>query len=258
MTTGDKAVDRLGRSLRLLWRVGERSKPGPKPTFTLEGIVDAAISVADNEGIDALGMRRVADELGSGAMSLYRYVPSKTELLNLMLDRVHAPTEELAHASGGTWRELTEAHARQSWRRYLAHPWLLQVNWSRPVLGPNMVADFDASLAALDGLDLDGVDRVMIGNVVDGYVTGLARSYVFSQDASRDSGISDQQYQDYLVPFLEAAVATGEYPAVAALPDDQAWGVSWHQTFDFGLERLLDGLERYIEGKASGSGDQPE
>ncbi|WP_150460444.1 TetR/AcrR family transcriptional regulator [Nesterenkonia ebinurensis] len=245
MTLGDESADRLRFSLGLLWRVGQLPKPGPKRTLTIEGIVAAAIAIADNEGIEALSMRRVADELGAGAMSLYRYVPSKTELLNLMLDHVHAPTD----ASGCTWREVTEAHARQTWRRYLAHPWLLQVNWSRPVPGPHMVADFDAALAALDGLGLKDVERVMIHNVVDGYVTGLARSYVLSQDASKDSEISDQQHWDYMTPILDTAVATGNYPTLAVL-SDSAFGANWQKIFDFGLERLLDGLEQFIDNQA--------
>lgn len=248
MATDDTAATQLSRSLELLWRTSERSKPGPKPALTLERIVDAAIALADAEGIDALAMRRVADELGAGAMSLYRYVPGKTELLNLMLDRVHAPGEELAGATDRTWREITEICARQSWQRYVSHPWLLQVNWARPVLGPNMVADFEAALTGLEGLGLNDTERVMVADIVEGYVAGLARSYVLSLAAPEESGISDEEFRDHLTPALEAAVETGNYPTLATLADD-AFAASWHETFEFGLQRLLDGLEQLVRNK---------
>ena len=79
---------------------------GPKPGLTVEQIVGAAVALADEEGIEQLSMRKVADRLGTGAMSLYRYVPGKTELLELMYDTIHAehrarrrPTARGARAS---------------------------------------------------------------------------------------------------------------------------------------------------------------
>ncbi|PCG81698.1 TetR family transcriptional regulator [Streptomyces sp. WZ.A104] len=78
----------IARSLELLWGTGERPSRGPKPGLTLDRIVTAAIAVADAEGLSAVSMRRLSTELGTGTMSLYRYVPGKAELLDLMLDRV--------------------------------------------------------------------------------------------------------------------------------------------------------------------------
>ena len=88
-------------TLKILWGVRERGERGPKPGLTVERIVQAAIELADAEGLEAASMRRVADELGVGAMSLYRYVPGKTELLDLMLDAVHAATPCRPRATGG-------------------------------------------------------------------------------------------------------------------------------------------------------------
>ena len=78
----------LSRSLELLWGTREPATRGPKAELSLERIVDAAVALADREGLGALSMRRVATELGVGTMSLYRHVPGKGELLDLMLDRV--------------------------------------------------------------------------------------------------------------------------------------------------------------------------
>ena len=99
-------------SLQLLWGRRERNERGPKRGLTVERIVTAAIELADAEGLDAASMRRVADRLGVGAMSLYRYVPGKTELLELMLDTIHG--EDRAEAPTGNWREQLAWLARRS------------------------------------------------------------------------------------------------------------------------------------------------
>src|SRR5690349_14604992 len=131
------------RTLELLWDTGRRPSRGPKPALTLDRIVEAAVQVADADGLGAAPMRRVAGELGTGAMSLYRYVPGKAELLDLMLDRVQRPSENPADLGDGDWRSALEALGRATLALYRRHPWLLQVNQSRPILGPS----------ALDGME---------------------------------------------------------------------------------------------------------
>ncbi|GFJ93720.1 TetR/AcrR family transcriptional regulator [Phytohabitans rumicis] len=91
MTSQHDPTEQLRRTIDLLWGEWARPARGPKPSLTLDRIVDAAIALADREGIDALSMRRVAAELGAGTMSLYRHVPGKAELLALMLDKVSDP-----------------------------------------------------------------------------------------------------------------------------------------------------------------------
>lgn len=107
-------------------------RPDPPPrgrpaTLSLDRIVAAAVEVADElsrtEGLDALSMRSIATRLGVGTMSLYRYVPGKSELLDLMLDHVVDFPEEAAQPDGRTWREILTADARYHWRLCLDHPW---------------------------------------------------------------------------------------------------------------------------------------
>ena len=112
------------RTLELLWDGGPRPSRGPKPGLTLDRIVEAAVRIADEEGLGAVSMRRIATELGTGAMSLYRYVPGKAELLDLMLDRVQRPSENPADLGDGTWRAALEAMARATLALYTRHPWL--------------------------------------------------------------------------------------------------------------------------------------
>jgi AcrR family transcriptional regulator len=250
MTTeraGNDAARSLVRSQTLLWEgTGPRTR-GPKPGLTLERIVDSAIAVADAEGIDAVSMRRVARELGAGTMSLYRYVPGKEELLILMLDRVSANTV-LPSAEALSWREALARIARTTYQMYLSHPWLLKINWTRPVFGPNTLAGVESFIAAVDRLGLTSQQRVMVMLMMDSYVTGMARSHVLYASAAEETGLSDDEFWSLQVPILERAMATGNYPAMAALSDD-AFDAPWDKTFEFGLARLLDGLELFVTGR---------
>lgn len=237
----------LIRSQELLWNGTERGARGPKPGLTLERIVETAIAVADAEGIDAVSMRRVARELGAGTMSLYRYVPGKDELLILMLDRVGAGAA-LPVGGGLSWRGALEQVARTSYRLYLDHPWLLKVNWTRPVFGPNTMAGFESILAAIHGLGLTDQERVMLIVAVDSFVTGLARSQILYTSAAEETGLSDDEFWGLQTPVLERAMASGDYPAMAALSED-AFDAPWDETFEFGLHRLLDGLDNLVAGR---------
>src|SRR4051812_17689062 len=119
------------RSLELLWRTHEPPARGPKQRLDIDQIVRAAIEVADADGLQALSMRKVAERLNVGTMSLYTYVPGKNELIDLMFDlAVAGPNEGIE----GTWRERLEQIAHESWWRYHRHPWLLEITMVRPVL----------------------------------------------------------------------------------------------------------------------------
>lgn len=241
MSTDRSPIEQLRRSIELLWGDGARPNRGPKPSLTLDRIVAAAIGLADREGIDALSMRRVATELGVGAMSLYRYLPGKAELLALVLDKVSDPGADLAAAEGKDWRTVLEAAARGSYRLYVAHPWLLQVNWTRPVIGPNTLAGIELFMRALDGLGLTDQERLSVMMMVDGFVTGQARQRVQHAAVAGETGLPDEEFWAQQLPFLEKAMLTGDYPAMAALGED-AFSLGWDETFEFGLQRLLDGV----------------
>ncbi|MEE1938343.1 TetR/AcrR family transcriptional regulator [Streptomyces sp. TRM 70361] len=251
MTSEQSDSGYLRRSLDLMWGRNGRPARGPKPGLTLERIVTAGIEVADAGGIDALSMRRVAAELGVGTMSLYRYVPGKAELLELMIDQVYGMTTGTDGPRDGGWRAVLEYVARGTWEMHLAHPWLLQVNVARPVLGPNAVAGLDYALAALAGLDLTDRERLGFITALDGYVTGCARTHVNAAQAARHTGISDEEFWSAQAPTLEKAMYSGAYPHVAALAED-TFAVPGERLFAFGLARLLDGLEEFLAARTAG------
>lgn len=242
------AADQVSASLSLLWRAPERPARGPKPGLTLDQIVAAAIAVADADGLAALSMRRVARELRVGTMSLYRYVPGKAELLDLMLDRVSDPGPVLARSRGTDWRELLAAVARCARERFLAHPWLLQVNWSRPVIGPNTLAGIEQVIAGLADLGLSDQERISTVLTIDGYVTGVVRTQIQHTAAVEQTGVSDEEFWARQYPALEKAMASGEYPAMAALSAD-AFSLGWDESFEWGLQRLLDGLAALVAAR---------
>lgn len=244
----------LERSHKLLWEGLPASNKGPRPTLTLDEIVIAAITIADQEGLDALSMRRLATSLDMGAMSLYRYVPSKTELLNLMLDRVSGPLADFAEKYGDTWRQVLTTAAWAGRRLYLNHPWLLQVNWTRPVLGPNMVADLDSTMAGLQDLPMSDKEKIMVISYLDGYVTGVVRQEILYDRAAEESDLTDEEFWAYQLPWLERAMASGAYPTMAAMSED-AFDGGWEETFTMGLTHLLDGIERDIERRRQGDAE---
>jgi AcrR family transcriptional regulator len=246
----------VARSLELMWQGDVQARPGPRPGLTLGQIVVAAVALADREGLSALSMRRVAGELGVGTMSLYRYVPGKGELLDLMLDHVSGMPDDAPDPRSLPWRQLLEEMATGIWDLYQAHPWLLHVNQSRPVLGPNTLAGLNYALAGLADLHLDGRDRIAIILTVESYVLGTARAFLLREHAAEESGVSDEEFWAAQEQTLEKAMATGNYPEVASLSED-AFAITGREALEFGLRPLLDGLEPFLAARARGRPTRP-
>lgn len=242
----------LIRAQELLWNGLPESTKGPRPTLTLDQIVTAAIGLADEEGVDALSMRRLARELGVGTMSLYRYVPGKSELVNLMLDRVLGASGDRFADLGDDWRAVLDRAARQGRQTYLGHPWLLQVNHARPVLGPNSVADFAATMAGLRALPMTDREKVSVLTAIDGFVVGTVREELLYEKAAEETGVSEEEFWELQLPYLSAAIENGAFPALATMSDD-AFGGEWQETFEMGLEAMLDGLQLRVERRADAS-----
>lgn len=250
------------RSMELLWGIQNRPKRGPKPRFTVEGIAATAIAIADAEGLDAVTMRRLAADLGVTAMSLYGYVPSKAELVDLMVDRVHAELadEQKPENQPDGWRARLEAVARRTWRLYLRHPWLLRVATTRPVLGPNMLAKYDADLRAVVGLGLTSVEMDQVISAVASYVNGAVRGAVEFAAAEQSTGMDDNAWWNEYGPLLEKVFDADAFPVAAEVGDaaGHEYGAASAPVtvFEFGLERLLDGVAVLVE-KAAGRTTEP-
>ncbi|MFD5558469.1 TetR/AcrR family transcriptional regulator [Streptomyces sp. NPDC127068] len=239
----------IQRTLELLWEPERRPSRGPKPSLTVDRIALTAIRVADEEGLDAVSMRRISTELGTGTMSLYRYIPGKAELLDLMLDRVQEEPALDDASSTGTWREGVEEMARESLALYRRHPWLLQVNQVRPVLGPATLTNMDRVLSRIRPMGLTDPELLSVIIMVDGYVSGVARTNVHAVEAEKRTGLTDQDFWAAQAPYLEGIMKSGRFPVMASLSED-TFGMDFDH-FAFGLQRILEGLEVLVERRAA-------
>jgi AcrR family transcriptional regulator len=240
------------RSLELLWRAHQAPTRGPKPRLDLDQIVNAAMDVADAEGLATLSMRKVAERLGVGTMSLYTYVPGKAELIDLMFDQSVAGANE---RSEGTWRARLERIARENWARYHRHPWLLEITMVRPVLGPNVIARYDHELNAVEGIGLTDVEMDAVVSLIAGHVEGAARRALEAAHAARSTGQSDEAWWAERAPLLERLLEPERYPTAirvgAAAGQEHNAAYAPEHSFEFGLERILDGVQALLEGRSS-------
>jgi AcrR family transcriptional regulator len=236
------------RTIDLLWGVRRRRR-GPRPSLSGEQVVTTATGIADQEGLGRLSMRRLADELGITAMSLYGYVPSKAELLDVMADRAYAEIT-FSGSPATPWQEKLTALAGQHWDLLLAHPWLLQIAASRPLLGPGVTAFYDAELSAVDGLGLTGIDMDLIVSLLDDYVRGAARGAVEAAQAQAHTGVSDQQWWQTYGPLLAEVLDPARFPTAvrvgAAAGAEYGAAHDPARSFKFGLRRVIDGIEAFM------------
>lgn len=251
------------RTLALLWGRSEAPTRGPKPALSVAEIVAAGIAVADEEGLAAVSMRKVGERLGKSAMSLYTYVPGKAELLDLMLDTVLGELPTTYDLADG-WRPATERSARDGWDFYQRHPWVLQVSGTRASLGPHEFDLYETQLRLVDGLGLTGVEMARVVSVVASFVRGAAKTVSDARAAEQATGLSDDDWWNARAPILEEIASAVEdwadrYPTVTKLSDEQAFDQLDRpddttpylvqdalDTFEFGLQRILDGVEAYI------------
>ncbi|RKF24929.1 TetR/AcrR family transcriptional regulator [Micromonospora globbae] len=245
--TGDPA-----RSLALLWRTREPASRRGRTDLTVDRIVRAAVEVADTEGLAALSMRRVAERLGVGTMSLYTHVPGKGELLDLMLDTVYGETLATDLPDGG-WRARLEHLARESWTLYVRHPWLLQVATTRPPLGPNLIARYERELRAVDGIGLTDLEMDAVVTLLGGFVHGAVRGAVEQAQAAERTGMTEEQWWRAHAPYLEKVMDARRFPLAArvgaAAGEEYQAASDPARAFEFGLARILDGIEVLIRGR---------
>jgi len=241
------------KSLQILWGKQAAPKRGPKAKVTVADLVRAAITIADAEGIEAVSTRRVAEAAGISPMSFYTHIPDKSVLIDLMLDAASTGPEDAPppRFTPDAWRDnvMIVAHGLRDF--YLAHPWALQVGTHRPVLGPNTMRSYETILSVFDGLGLDEVEMDMSVTMVANYVYGAVRDAARASQVKQQTGMSDEEWWYAIAPFLDSLdfspypVANRVGPVVGEL-----YGVGDpERAFNFGLERLLDGLACLIAKK---------
>jgi AcrR family transcriptional regulator len=229
----------LEANFDLVWARSERPPRGRARGLRRERIVRAAIAIADRDGLDALTMRRVAERLGAGTMSLYWHVRNKDELIELMRDEVVG--EQTLKAASGDWRADLATFARDLRQTFLRHPWLASLLGGRPPLGPNSLRQDELSMAIVSGLEVDEQTRTAIPAAVYFFVVGYVLRELAQREVQRHTGVTEQEWRASVAPYIERVLATGEYPNLQRVVSGGG-GADGDATFEFMLEFLLDGI----------------
>jgi AcrR family transcriptional regulator len=215
----------------------ERHPARRRRTLEQSEIVTVAIAIADRDGFEAVSMRRVARELGVGAMTLYHHVADKDELVLLMADAISAEMLVPDPMPEG-WRAALRAIEHRTRDTFIRHPWLIHTvdQVSKPTL--NSLRHVEQSARAVAELEAEGDLGVRLLFAADDYTFG----YVLRETTM--AGLGPHADEPFAVPaWLQEAIASGEFPTVSQwmaaggtveLPADR---------FEVGLEALFDGFE---------------
>jgi AcrR family transcriptional regulator len=224
-----------------------------------EDIVAAAISVADGDGLAALTMHAVAERLGFTTMALYRYFPNKEALIDAVVDTAMGTPPPRSGPGEGWRREVTHwAHAKRT--MLCARPWLAELPFVAAPHGPNWLGWHEALLQALSGTALSPEDMMDMLSVIHAYVTGSSDTAI-SLAKARARGMSIEAWAQAVGADLCRAIGDPRYPTLSAILTSASGGISaasplparagrprtMDESFDFGLERVLDGIERYLD-----------
>jgi AcrR family transcriptional regulator len=241
-----------------VWTRPPRRSRRDQPPLSRDQIVSAAIELLDAEGLDGLSMRRLGERLDAGATSAYWYVANKDELLELAVDKVMGELDLPDPADVG-WRTAARVGAQEYRAALLRHPWVIGLMGARPTIGPNAMRMGDRMIGALAAAGLTGTELAFAGELLSSHAVGSATLAAAMHRVSDRAGKNPNELVAELDPYLQSLQA--EYPNYIAL---------WYETrgidmdklqddgFNYGLERLLDGLEMSLRqprgaGRAPGS-----
>ena len=230
----------VNRRLALLWDPPVASNRGRPARLSIDTVVQAGLAVAAADGLDALTMRRVAKQIGVGAMSLYTYVPGRAELIDLMIDRAYAelslPTPDM------DFRPAFTQWARQHWNMYVHHPWLLHTNRSRSPLAPHVLDAEEAGLRCLicAGMDPLEVERTM--HLITDALQGAVRAAITEASDGTATGMNSEQYWQSMSGFWEDYFDAERYPIMT-----QVWLAGGFETVEITVEQTVDRLLAVID-----------
>ncbi|WP_306366957.1 TetR/AcrR family transcriptional regulator [Nocardiopsis sp. CC223A] len=262
MTTEDERKSRMARDVELLWGLDTTpARRGPKPRLSREAVVRAAIGVADAEGIEAVSMQRVARELGYTTMSLYRHVDSKEDMLVLMLDTATdgvppAPRED------GDWRAGLEEWCNGALEMHRAHPWSVFVAFSAPPSGPNGLRWMEAGLRELVASGLDVGESLQMLTILSAVVRDTVRLEIEMTRAAQSTGSTLVESENDYSQSLRRVVTAERFPTIDRMLREGVLGEAPApgrtggpaEELDFGIRRILDGIESYVRAERGTGG----
>jgi AcrR family transcriptional regulator len=248
----------LPPGLDLLWGRRERGKRGPRPGLSADAIVEAAIKVADAEGLEAVSMARVAAALGFTPMSLYRHVANKEELLQLMWNGSALGADKLV-IEGDGWRARLRHWAVIQRDMLDQHPWVTQMPMAAPPAAPNTLHFVELGLATMDETGLTGSDKLRVIGLISSYTLNEAKMAADAMRAAKagaaagGSGAGSEDGTTGAPPDFEAVLREvldePTYPRLHAI----AWAPqageppTEREQFLSGLDVILDGVQALVD-----------
>lgn len=230
----------------MLWGVESAASRGPRASRTVEEIGAAAVTLADAEGVQGLSMRRLASTLGVGTMSLYTYVQNKDDLVDLVVDLAYAETYADDVVPGVGWHDRLVTVGWENWRLLTRHPWLLDVDLARPVLGPGETRKYDLELGAAEGAGLSDVALDAAVTLVISTAANAARRLREAEEVRALGGQTDEAWWERNAALLATVGELSTYTRAArvgaAVGEAHASGWSATAELEFGLTRVVDGI----------------
>ncbi len=245
----------LPPGLDLLWGRRGGGRRGPKPGLSVDAIVATAVAIADADGLDAVSMARVAQDLGFTTMSLYRHITNKDELLQLMWN-ASAEGAEALELRGEDWRSRLTMWAIVQREMLDRHPWLTQMPMAAPPMAPNSLTFVEKGLEALDDSGLTDADKLRVIGLISSYTLSEARmAHDAARAAQQAMAAAGGQPPPVIWSFellLRELIDPATYPrlhriAWSRLVGEEPSGVAEPEEFRFGLDRILDGVQALID-----------
>lgn len=222
-------------------------RPAPTP-LSREKIVAAALSIADEQGLEGVSLRNVAAKLGAGPMRLYTYTATKEGLLELMVDEVYGELHGRGAFEGG-WREVLRTFALRLREIARRHPWFLTLLGGRPHMGPNALAFYESLTSAVHRSARDLPAVLAAVRVVNAWAVGTILIEANDFAAQRRTGRDERAEQEASWPWLQAQLATGALPVMARIVHEVEHE-SADAVFEEGLQCVLEGIAKRVLPRA--------
>ena len=240
------------RSYPSVWARPRRKE---RSTLTREQIVAEALRLLDSEGIAALSMRKLAAGLGSGATSLYWHVANRDELIELVIDEIYGELDLPAADDVQDWQAACRRFAHGMRSATLRHPWVVSMldHLVAAHLGPNLTEGTERMLAVFEaaGFALPEAERAL--NTVSAYVIGSAMGEAAFRNWLTRHGQTQQEWMDESMRVAEEATeGYDRLRAVVATYEGKDPQQAMDDDFDYGLDRILDGLRSRLDGLGTG------
>ena len=229
----------------VIWSKVDKPGQNARAALSYDRIAAAGVELADAEGLEAVSMRKVAARLGAGTMSLYRYVESRDDLVDLMVDRVYG--ESVAFERTGRWREDLAEVARRSRRVALVHTWLAGYAASRGALGPNLLRMIESTLGLVDGYGLHIDQMLDAWMTVQTFTQGYVLHEIAEAESRRRTGLDEEGWRRHQGPWIRQIIASGRYPLVTRVVLDAEDLPDRDVVFERRLAYVLDGLSSLLD-----------